>query len=75
MNLITEMAVWIFGIAVGGGCVVFLAWDGYKHRRRFNRRHGHIKAKDLDPAITTGQFYIPSQFKDKKHANTHTPRW
>jgi hypothetical protein len=78
MSIITEwwqalpwskvaLVAWIIVMVV---CIAFLVYDTYTNRRRVLR----IKAKELDPAITTGQFYIPTQFKDKKDVNTYAPR-
>lgn len=61
-------ATLVVAIAIGLISIGFLIWDGYHHRRRFNRRVPRIRiaAEELDHAILTGQFYIPSQMKDRK---------
>lgn len=78
MNIIVEwwqglpwskiaLIAWAIVMVVG---ITFLVYDTWTNRRRALR----IKARDMDPAITTGQFYIPTQFKDKKDVNTYAPR-
>jgi hypothetical protein len=70
--------------AVVLACIAFLLWDGHRngtdaelrairrHNRRVRRQRIRVRADEIDPAIVTGQFSIPTQLRDKKNAHTHS---
>jgi hypothetical protein len=37
-----------------------------RHNKRVRRTHIRVRADEIDPAIITGQFYVPTQFRDMK---------